>query len=155
MPTDAPSSPGGPWPEAQYGEVYGPSGERCYLSKQAGRLAGGKTDKWAKGLLSSNVVAGEKEVSGHRRVFLHAASFEAYGRQEGWWPPTAVPGDSAESTWELLLRQGSDLEQVRKELAEALHERDRLRREIASITTSNNELLEMVERLARMARSQE
>ena len=143
-----------PWPNAKHGEVYGPTGDRCYLPKQAGLLVG-KSDRWARGLVASRAVEGWREQGGHGRIFLKAASFEAYGQREGWWPPVELPTASAESeTWELLMRQGRDLEEVRKELALVVVERERLEAENLALKTTRAELYEMIERLARMAKTE-
>lgn len=134
---------GSAFPEAANGEVYGPSGRRCYTPAVAGRLAG-KTRRWATGLEAF------QEDGGHRRRFIDATMFEELGVAEGWWPPGGPP---SVDDWQTIAReQERDLESLRASNESLTAEVDRLRAELERTMADKARALKMVADLANMAK---
>jgi hypothetical protein len=130
-------STGRPYPEAENGEVYGPSGARCYLPLDAARLAGRSSANWAKKLIRDGAVMGEYEEVGHKRVFVVADGFDRLALEKGWGSERSVAEDR---DWQAIaVQQERDLEAAREREKEATNEIDRLTRMV-------NELTEMLQR---------
>lgn len=143
-------APGTPWPDAQYGEVASPSGQRAYLAPHAAELAH-RSPRWATDLArSDNAVRAEQGHilgrQGGRAWFLLADDFEEYLRTQNSWPPQAhSPGDGPDLE-QLVQLQGVDLEVARRENAE-------LKDEVTRLTRINNQLLDQIAQLAQIAKA--
>lgn len=145
-------SVGNPHPEAAWGEVIGPPearSRRCYTPAVAGALAG-RSERWARQLVSDSVVDGYREAGGWNRVFLDAESFESLGGRRGWWPPAEPDG---KREWqELASSQERDLDVATARIKELAGRISSLEARLRVAERDRDEALSMVESLASMAK---
>lgn len=140
-------APGTPWPDAKYGEVVSPSGQRAYLAPHAAELAR-RSPRWATDLARvDNAVRAEQGHvigrQGGKAWFLLAEDFERYLGDQNAWPPPAYPAGEASDLEHLAQLQGVDLEAERRTSAQ-------LRAENTALTELLTQRNEQIAQLAKM-----
>ena len=141
---------GSAWPGGEYGEVVNAHGERSYMARTAGEIAG-RTTRWATNLArQGRVTSSRAHVIGRQGPpvwFLDAQSFEEYCKNNGGWPPNS----SSDTNWPDLLRlQDIELERSRSALANAIRQIDELEKRISMMTRDRTELLSVIQTLSNL-----